>query len=421
MSNSGINLMNNKTLSSLFVLFAIVSIGMTAAPSAFAEHSMNATVENAQGSSTPGCEPDCFIPATVTIGVGGMVTFSNNDTAAHTSTAGTPADGPSGAWDSSLVMMNSAYTTPALDAGEYPYYCMVHPWMTGLIIVGEGAAPPSEPAPTEPEPEPVPTTTSTAANTVENAQGSSTPGCEPDCFIPATITINPGESVTFANNDSAAHTSTAGTPADGPSGAWDSSIVMMGSAYTTPGLSEGTYPYFCMVHPWMEGLVIVEEESHDDHGDGNAEEAEDHGDMKMEMQTLTAADISIDIADGAKAGEQVAIDVTISGEHVNYDIVATHNGETILDESGNHSHTGEGSHTTSALSADASDDNPIDVTVTFQGFGVPGEEFTGPIGLTNTAQAVPEFGAIAAVILAVAIVSIIAVSAKSRLSFMPRI
>ena len=286
--------MNNKTVSSLFVLFAIVSIGMTAAPGAFAEHSMNATVENAVGSSTPGCEPDCFIPATVTIGVGGMVTFANNDSAAHTSTAGTPADGPSGAWDSSLVMMGAAYTTPALDAGEYPY--------------------------------------------------------------------------------------------------------------------------FCMVHPWMEGLVIVEEESHDDHG------GDDHSDKSgMEMQTLTAADITINVADGAKAGERVAIDVTISGEHVNYDIVATHGGEEILNESGNHSHTGEGSHTTSALAADASDDLPIDVTVTFQGFGIPGEEFTGPIGLTSNAQAVPEFGTIAAMILAVAIVSIIAVSAKSRLSFMPRI
>ena len=136
--------MNNKTVSSLFVLFAIISIGMTAAPGAFAEHSMNATVENAAGSSTPGCEPDCFIPATVTIGAGGMVTFANNDSAAHTSTAGTPADGPSGAWDSSLVMMGAAYTTPALDAGEYPYFCMVHPWMEGTVIVGEGSATPSQ-------------------------------------------------------------------------------------------------------------------------------------------------------------------------------------------------------------------------------------------------------------------------------------
>ena len=32
-------------------------------------------------------------------------------------------------------MMGAAYTTPALDAGEYPYFCMVHPWMEGLVIV----------------------------------------------------------------------------------------------------------------------------------------------------------------------------------------------------------------------------------------------------------------------------------------------
>ena len=256
---------------------------------------------------------------------------------------------------------------------------------------------------------------------VENAAGSSTPGCEPDCFLPATVTIGAGGSVEFVNSDNAAHTSTAGTPTDGPSGVWDSSLVMVNMSYTTPALEAGEYPYFCMVHPWMVGLVIVEEESHDDH---DHEEEMDHSSMDMggmEMQTLTAADIAIGIDDGAKAGEKVAIDVTINGEHVNYDIVATHNGETILDESDNHSHTGEGSHTTSALSADASDENPIDVIVTFQGFGMPGDEMTGPIGLTNTAQAVPEFGTIAALILVVAIASIIAITAKSKVSLMPKL
>ena len=241
----------------------------------------------------------------------------------------------------------------------------------------------------------------------------------PDCFLPATLTIASGDTVEFANNDVAAHTSTAGTPADGPSGAWDSSLIMMGASYTTPALEAGEYPYFCMVHPWMAGLVIVEEEAHDDH----AEEAVAIAEPVMEMpaQTLTAADIAISVNDGATAGEKVAVDVTINGEHVNYDIVATHNGETILDESDNHSHTGEGSHTTSALSADASDDNPIDVTVTFQGFGFPDDDKTGPIGLTNTAQAVPEFGTIAAMILVVAIVSIIAITSKSRLSLTPKL
>ena len=159
-----------------------------------------------------------------------------------------------------------------------------------------------------------------------------------------------------------------------PSGVWDSSLVMVGMSFTTPALDAGEYPYFCMVHPWMTGLVIVEEEAHDDHGD---EHVMEEAVMEMpEEVTLTAADITISVDDGAKSGEKVAIDVTISGEHVNYDIVATHNGETILDESDNHSHTGEGSHTTSALSADASDDNPIDVTVTFQGFGFPNDEKT---------------------------------------------
>ena len=116
-------------ITSLLVIFAI---GLYATPDVFAE---TYTVENAVGSSTPGCEPDCFLPATLTIAPGDTVEFANNDKAAHTSTAGTPQDGPSGVWDSSLVMMGASYTTPALEAGEYPYFCMVHPWMEGLVIV----------------------------------------------------------------------------------------------------------------------------------------------------------------------------------------------------------------------------------------------------------------------------------------------
>jgi hypothetical protein len=93
---------------------------------------------------------------------------------------------------------------------------------------------------------------------VENATGSSTPGCEPDCFIPSIGTINEGGKVIFKNNDNAAHTSTSGTPTDGPSGVWDSSLVMPGSSYSVTLDESGTYPYFCMVHPWMTGEVIVE-------------------------------------------------------------------------------------------------------------------------------------------------------------------
>ena len=96
----------------------------------------NAIVESAPGSSTPGCEPDCFVPSTITIENGGTVTFANPDNAAHTSTSGTPADGPNGIWNSGMVRSGSSFTTLALEIGEYPYFCIVHPWMTGLVIVG---------------------------------------------------------------------------------------------------------------------------------------------------------------------------------------------------------------------------------------------------------------------------------------------
>ena len=95
---------------------------------------MSIAIENAIGSSTPGCEPDCFIPNAATVAVGGTVSFVNSDTAPHTSTSGTPAGGPDGVWDSSLVMPGSSYDTTISSAGSYDYFCMVHPLMTGTII-----------------------------------------------------------------------------------------------------------------------------------------------------------------------------------------------------------------------------------------------------------------------------------------------
>jgi len=126
-----------KTVYSFFVLLAVFSI-IAVAPSAFAEHGeggMSATVENAAGSSTPGCEPDCFIPSPVVITVGGTVTWENSDTAAHTSSSGTPAGGPDGVFDSSLIMTGASFSHTFDSAGTFDYFCMVHPWMTGTVMV----------------------------------------------------------------------------------------------------------------------------------------------------------------------------------------------------------------------------------------------------------------------------------------------
>ena len=118
-------------------IVAIIVIGIiaTVVGSSSGGASSNVVVNNALGSSTPGCEPDCFIPTTATIRAGGTITWVNGDTAAHTATAGTPTDGPSGVWDSSLIMAGGSYSYTADTAGTYDYFCMVHPWMEGVVIV----------------------------------------------------------------------------------------------------------------------------------------------------------------------------------------------------------------------------------------------------------------------------------------------
>jgi len=125
-----------KKIYSLFALLAIFSF-VAIVPSAFADHG-TATVTNAPGSSVPGCEETadgCFIPSMVTIDVGGEVTWENDDTAAHTVTSGTPTGGPDGNFDSSLVMAGSSFSHTFEDAGSFDYFCMVHPWMQGMVMV----------------------------------------------------------------------------------------------------------------------------------------------------------------------------------------------------------------------------------------------------------------------------------------------
>ncbi|MBC8515929.1 MAG: hypothetical protein ISR81_01245 [Nitrosopumilus sp.] len=96
-------------------------------------------------------------------------------------------------------------------------------------------------------------------HTVDIPVGTSVPGCEENnaCYLPADITINAGDTVEWINIDTAAHTVTGGSPADGPSGIFDSSLVMADAVYAFEFNDPGSYDYFCMVHPWMVGSVTV--------------------------------------------------------------------------------------------------------------------------------------------------------------------
>jgi plastocyanin len=89
--------------------------------------------------------------------------------------------------------------------------------------------------------------------------GTSVPGCEEtnECWLPPSVTINTGDTVSWDNVDTAAHTVTSGTPAGGPDGTFDSSLLMGGATFEVTFDESGSYDYFCMVHPWMVGDVQV--------------------------------------------------------------------------------------------------------------------------------------------------------------------
>jgi predicted secreted protein with PEFG-CTERM motif len=254
--------------------------------------------------------------------------------------------------------------------------------------------------------------------TIEPTAGSGAPGCEETadrCYIPSTATVDVGGVVIMSNTDTAAHTYTSGNPTDGPDGTFDTSLLMAGSSYEWSPDTVGEYDYFCMVHPWMVGTIIVQEA-----------EAAEPTPMEAVVVELDQMMAEIVTSDGI-ANEEMSIDLTLTDlegngvEHITYNIKATQGSSVLLDEEG-HMHKGiiSNNHVTSALSQDASEAMPVVITVESVGFGhdTMYVDFPGEIA---TKQVVPEFGTIVMMVLAVAIISIVAITAKSRLSILPRI
>jgi len=87
----------------------------------------------------------------------------------------------------------------------------------------------------------------------------SRPGCEKtdSCYTPSKIVIKQGGSVTWVNEDVAFHSVTSGYY-DEPSEIFDSDYLDPEESFTFTFENIGTYDYFCTLHPWMKGQVIVE-------------------------------------------------------------------------------------------------------------------------------------------------------------------
>jgi len=265
--------------------------------------------------------------------------------------------------------------------------------------------------------------------------GTSVPGCEEtnECWSPAEISVGVGETVTWSNDDTAAHTVTSGSAVDGPDGIFDSSLFLAETTFEVTFDTEGTFPYFCMVHPWMAGTVIV--------GEAMAEEAMMSGvylglDIDPMLPFDNTANDMVTLSFTAKSDELKGATMTDTLiDHLDYKVMISKDGNEIWSEQF-HDHDGnleleitpsEGTSTKAGgeevgtretkafrVKAPVFMDNG-NYKVTAQIVGIEFVALRTPLTDDFNMQVVPEFGTITMMILGVSIVSIIAITAKSKI------
>ena len=164
-----------------------------------------------------------FQPPDITIQAGDTVRWTNLDDERHTSTS-------PGNWDSGDLNAGQSWERTFTSGGAYSYICVYHSNMVGSItVIGPTATPQATP-------------TSTGGNASVTIQASS--------YQPQNVSIPVGNSVTWTNLDSYAHTVTS-------PGNFDSGSMGQGATYTRAFTSVGTFNYICAFHQGMTGSVTV--------------------------------------------------------------------------------------------------------------------------------------------------------------------
>jgi plastocyanin len=192
-----------------------------------------------------------YDPDDAQVPLGNKVVWNNADTVPHTATSGSgPEDAESAAlFDTSIVNGGEKSSEIEIegDVGTViPSYCSVHPYMTSQLTIaeageggGDGAA---------------------AGPTINIPSGASVQGNTD--YDPDELTVKKGDTVTVVNGDTAIHTVTSGETGDADSGtAFDSDLIEPSASATidTAAIDAGDYPYYCIVHPYMSGKLVVTE------------------------------------------------------------------------------------------------------------------------------------------------------------------
>lgn len=224
---------------------------------------------------------------------------------------------------------------------------------------------------------------------------------EKDGSATGEIHVLPGDTVKWSNADTAFHTVTSGISPDlggeGPDGIFDSEFFSVGESWSYRFTDEGSYPYFCTIHPWMTGIVVVEsafsviQNVGDDAGDGS-----------------TTFDVEYDfnrvIADATVDEDQKAITFTLVGKPQNDDNTLTlHLSKDLISDPNVIWADGE-----SVTNFEVISEGGINVVT------IPVTETTEQVTILGT-SVVPEFGVLSTVVLATSLIAVIFAVSRSKI------
>jgi plastocyanin len=129
--------MNSKI--AVAAVFAAILAALFATPQAAL--AADVSVDITSGSSTK--TTDAFAPNPVQANVGDTIIWTNRDSTVHTATSGGASGGPTGLFGGSasapaIIAPSGTQSYTVTEAGDIPYYCVLHPTMVGTITVSEG-------------------------------------------------------------------------------------------------------------------------------------------------------------------------------------------------------------------------------------------------------------------------------------------